>query len=124
MDYAGYGDVLRGADVLLCPMVSPHTSYPVLEMAACGGLSVTTSFATKTGAALAAMSENIVAVEPTIEAMAEGLIRSASRVNKGHRGSAASKMPRDWGIALDPVARQVVQIFRERVGVQQGSAAD
>ena len=32
--YAGYGDLLRSADILLCPMLSPHTSYPVLD----GGL--------------------------------------------------------------------------------------
>ena len=115
MDYAGYGDVLRGADILLCPMLSPHTSYPVLEMAACGGLSVTTTFATKTREALAAMSENIVAAEPTIEAMAHGLIRSASRVNSGHRGSAATALPRDWGTALDPVACRVASILKEWV---------
>lgn len=114
-DYAGYGAVLRGADILLCPMLSPHTSYPVLEMAACGGLSITNTFATKTRKALAAMSENIVAVEPTVEAMAQGLILSALRVNRGDRGSAASNMPHDWGTPLDPAARQVAAIFREWV---------
>ena len=112
MDYAGYGDVLRGADILLCPMLSPHTSYPVLEMAACGGLSVTTTFATKTQNALAAMSENIVAVEPTVEAMAHGLIQGASRVNIGRRGPVATTLPRDWGTALDPVADRVASILK------------
>ena len=116
MDYAGYGEVLRGADILLCPMLSPHTSYPVLEMAACGGLSVTNTFATKTREALAAISENIVAVEPTVEAMAQGLIRSASRVNDGRRGSGASNSPRDWGAVLDPVAFRVAAVCREMVG--------
>lgn len=116
MDYAGYGAMLRGADVLLCPMLSPHTSYPVLEMAACGGLSVTNTFATKTRAALAAMSENIVAVEPTVEAMAQGLILSALRVNRGDRGSVASNMPQDWAATLDPAARQIAAIFRKWVG--------
>ncbi len=114
-DYAGYGDVLRGADVLLCPMLSPHTSYPVLEMAACGGLSITTIFATKTREALAAMSENIVAVEPSVEAVAHGLVQSAARVNSGHRGSAASTLPRDWGAALDPVADRVASVLDEWV---------
>ena len=112
-DYAGYGDVLRGADVLLCPMLSPHTSYPVLEMAACGGLSVTTTFATKTREALAAMSDNIVAVEPSVEAMAHGLIQSATRVNCGRRGSAASTLVRNWGAALDPVADGVASILKQ-----------
>ena len=111
-NYAGYGDVLRGADVLLCPMLSPHTSYPVLEMAACGGLSVTTVFATKTREALAAMSDNIVAVEPSIEAMVDGLIKSATCVNSSRRGSAASTLPRDWGAVLDPVADRVASVLR------------
>lgn len=124
MDYAGYGDVLRGADILLCPMLSPHTSYPVLEMAACGGLSVTTTFATKTLGALAAMSDNIVAVEPTVEALAHGLVQGASRVNSGQRGSAASTLPRDWGTALDPVARRVVSMLREWVPSGQTARQD
>ena len=114
-DYAGYGEVLRGADVLLCPMLSPHTSYPVLEMAASGGLSITNTFATKTREALAAISENIVAVEPTVEAMVQGLVWSASRVNAGHGGSAASNSPRDWGTALDLVAYRVAGIFANLV---------
>ena len=112
MDYAGYGDVLRGADILLCPMLSPHTSYPVLEMAACGGLSVTTIFATKTQEALAAMSENIIAVEPTVEAMAHGLIQGACRANSGQGGPAATTLPCDWNTALDPVADRVASILK------------
>jgi hypothetical protein len=79
MDYEGYARSLREADVLLCPMLSPHTSYPVLEMAASGGLSVTNTFANKTRAALEALSANIVAREPTIEALAEGLVEAARR---------------------------------------------
>ncbi len=115
-DYAGYGDVLRGADVLLCPMLSPHTSYPVLEMAACGGWSVTNTFATKTREALEAMSENIIAVEPTVEAMTQGLIRSASHVNGGRYGSKPANMPRDWAKTLDPVACQIAAIVEGWVG--------
>jgi len=122
MDYAGYGDLLREADILLCPMLSPHTSYPVLEMAACGGLSVTNTFATKTRGVLEAMSKNIVAVEPTVEGLTEGLIQSALRTDEGRPRIASLNMPRDWGTALDPVARRVAAIFRELVDVQSNRA--
>ena len=93
-------------------MLSPHTSYPVLEMAASGGLSVTNTFATKTREALEKLSDNIVATEPTVEAMAEGLIVAAKRVSAG-RAHVASIIwrevgpkhwiPRrdDWRICLD-----------------------
>jgi O-antigen biosynthesis protein len=96
MDYDGYAQSLREADVLLCPMLSPHTSYPVLEMAASGGLSVTNTFATKTRQALEALSANIVAAEPTVEAMTEGLIAAARQVNAGRPRVASINMARFW----------------------------
>ena len=116
MDYAGYGDLLRKADILLCPMLSPHTSYPVLEMAASGGLSVTNTFATKTAESLNALSRNILAVEPTIAGFADGMLEAARRVNAGAHRPTTLNMPCDWGVSLDPVARRVAAIIRELVG--------
>lgn len=115
LDYAGYARSLREADVLLCPMLSPHTSYPVLEMAASGGLSVTNSFANKTQAALEALSDNIVARAPTVEAMAEGLVEAARRVNAGRVRSSSINLPRDWALSLDPAAARIARIFAELV---------
>lgn len=120
MDYAGYARSLREADVLLCPMLSPHTSYPVLEMAASGGLSVTNTFANKTRRALEALSDNIVAREPTVEAMAEGLVEAARRSNSGPRPSASIRLPRDWATTLDPAARRVATLF---AGLSASAAA-
>lgn len=112
MDYEGYARMLREADVLLCPMLSPHTSYPVLEMAASGGLSVTNTFATKTRAALEALSDNIIATDPTIEALADGLIEAARRVNAGRAPIGSINLERDWAATLDPAAEQVAARFR------------
>ena len=47
-DFDGYAKTMRESDVGLSLMLSPHTSYPPLEMAACGVPCVTTSYATKT----------------------------------------------------------------------------
>jgi hypothetical protein len=113
MDYEGYARSLREADVLLCPMMSPHTSYPVLEMAASGGLSVTNTFATKTREALEKLSDNIVATEPTVEAMAASLIAAAKRVNAGRSFTASINMARDWATTLDPAAVRLAGLFRE-----------
>ena len=112
MDYEGYARSLQHADVLLCPMLSPHTSYPVLEMAASGGISVTNTFETKTRAALEALSGNIVAAEPSIEAMAESLVVAADRINKGHDRADSLNMARDWSVTLDPAARRIAALFR------------
>ena len=112
MDYEGYAASLREADVLLCPMLSPHTSYPVLEMAASGGLSVTNTFATKTQAALEELSDNIVATEPTVEAMAAGVIAAVERVNAGRSRIASLRMARDWAATLDPAAERLATLFR------------
>jgi len=110
--YGGYGDLLRGADILLCPMISPHTSYPVLEMAACGGLSVTNSFATKTPEKLAALSDQIIATEPTASGLAAGLVQAAALVNSLRPRTATLNLPRDWATALTPAARRVHDIAK------------
>jgi hypothetical protein len=111
LDYAGYAGLLGQADLLLCPMLSPHTSYPVLEMAACGGLSVTNVFMGKTKEALEALSCNIIAVEATVDGFAEGLSKAAQTINRGGPRVGSLNMPREWGAALDPAARQVAGIF-------------
>ena len=113
LDYESYATLLRQADVLLCPMLSPHTSYPVLEMAASGGLSVTNTFATKTREALEKLSDNIVAVEPTVEAMAEGLIAAAKRVRAGRAHVASMPLARSWSETLDPAARRLADLFEQ-----------
>jgi hypothetical protein len=111
VDYAGYGEMLRQADVLLCPMLSPHTSYPVLEMAACGGLAVTNTFLNKTEPALRALSANIVATEPTVDGLARGLVAAARAVAAGRPRDGSVSMAGDWAETLDPAARRIAAII-------------
>ncbi len=113
MDLAGYAALLQYSDVLLSPMLSPHTSYPVLEMAACSRLVVTTSFATKTAAYLAALSSNILAVEATVEGLTQGLVTAAERIEVGHIAESVLKLPDTWEKALtgvDSVIRELLAI--------------
>jgi O-antigen biosynthesis protein len=121
MDYAGYGDLLRQADLLLCPMLSPHTSYPVLEMAACGGVSVTNVFVTKTRAGLENLSGNIIAVEPTVAGFGEGLLAGARKINAAPPRRASLNMARNWGAVLDPAAHRVAEILRSMQTAHEGT---
>ena len=109
--YDGYAGTLRQADILLCPMLSPHTSYPVLEMAACGGLSVTNSFGPKTPEALAALSPDIIGVAPTLQGFVDGLAEAAARAG-GARQDRLS-LPADWDAVLRPVAQWAANAVRE-----------
>ena len=117
VDYAGYGRSLREADILLSPMLSPHTSYPVLEMAASGGIVVTNSFATKTREKLGALSANIIAAPPTEAGFSTALIEAARRVSTGVDRHATLNLPADWRASLSEIAQRMAEIFRETVAV-------
>jgi hypothetical protein len=111
-DLRSYADALRQADILLCPMLSPHTSYPVLEMAACGGIAVTNWFDNKTTERLAALSPNIIAVPPTEDGFVAGLVRAAERVQTGYDPKAGVDLPASWDSALGGVVERMAALFR------------
>ena len=62
-------------------------------MAASGRPVVSTTFATKTAARLAAISPNIIGVEPTIEAIADGLREAIRRQASGIPNSSKLGLP-------------------------------
>ncbi|MEK6277758.1 MAG: glycosyltransferase [Actinomycetota bacterium] len=72
-DQSDYADLLRGHAVGLSLMLTPHPSLVPLEMAAAGMPVVTNTFENKTREALAGISPNLIAVEPTIEGIKEGI---------------------------------------------------
>ncbi len=109
--YAGYADSLRQADILLCPMLSPHTSYPVLEMAACGGMVVTNTYGPKTAGALGALSPAILGVAPTVQGLVDGL-RAAVAQCGGVRLDCLT-LGADWDQALRPVAAWMAAAVQE-----------
>ncbi len=119
LDLAGYAQQMRESDILLSLMLSPHPSYPPLEMAACGGLAVTTAFANKTPEALAELSANIIGVPPTLEGISEGLEAAVARLDdvEGRRAAAVINLPASWRSSL---AEVVPKLFDE-LTVLQGS---
>ena len=115
-DFAEYAAQLSASDILLCPMLSPHTSYPVLEMAACGGMTVTNCFGTKTAAKLESISANIIATAPTTEDICRGLIVAAARVNRGVDIYAPLNLPASWRESLSGTATEMSRMFRAITG--------
>jgi len=100
---AEYARVLRGHDVGLALMYTPHPSLVPIEMASAGMLTVTNSFENKTPAAMAAISSNLITAEPSIDAIAHALGSAAAAVDDYERRIAGSvvQWSRDWNQSFD-----------------------
>jgi hypothetical protein len=112
VDMAGYARQMREADLLLSLMLSPHPSYPPLEMAACGGLVVTNTYATKTAERLAAVSPNILAAEPDVEPVADMLARAVGQLRDHAYSAALRDHPAEWSDSLAPVVAGLLRHWR------------
>lgn len=93
-----YADLLRGQDVGLALMYTPHPSLVPIEMASAGMLTVTNSFENKTAEALRAISPNLIAAEPAIDAIAAALCDAAAGAADTERRVRGSHVDwsRDW----------------------------
>jgi hypothetical protein len=94
-----YKEVLRSHDLGLSLMYTPHPSLVPIEMAAAGMLVVTNTCANKTGEKLRAISSNIIAVEPTIEAITDGLKEAAANIEDYGRRIEGSRV--EWARTWD-----------------------
>lgn len=102
MNWSEYGEFLRGIDLGLSLMATPHPSYPPLDIAASGGVVVTNAYGNKTD--LSNYSANIIVRPPTIEGLLDGidagvkLMRNDSRRLKNYK---SGKLARQWQDTLD-----------------------
>jgi glycosyltransferase involved in cell wall biosynthesis len=114
-DFDGYAEQMRESDVLLSLMLAPHPSYPPLEMAACGGLAVTTEFGPKTAERLAAISPNVIATDATVEGVAAGLAEAVRRLDDLPDRLAASTLalPATWDDVFAPLVPDVRRMIDE-----------
>lgn len=114
MSFEQYAKRVRTADLLLSLMLSPHPSYPPLEMAASGNLVVTNSFSVKTAERMQAISPNIIVAEPTSESIAAALENAAGRINARlptYDPSGSVALPSDWDASLS----EIVPLLIERI---------
>ena len=107
LGFDDYAQQMRQADVLLSLMMSPHPSYPPLEMAACGGMVVTNQYANKTTERMAAISANIIAADPTVASVAAAIAQAVERLEDVEARQAAAQVdfPNTWSEALSPVIK-------------------
>jgi glycosyltransferase involved in cell wall biosynthesis len=119
VDLERYARQMRESDILLSLMLSPHPSYPPLEMAASGGVSVTTTFGTKTAERLSQLSPNIVGVEPTIESIADGLAEAVRRLPRRdqRQRDAHLALPQSWADSFEPILPRLM----DELALLQGS---
>ena len=91
-----------GSDVGLALHHTPHPGLPPITMAASGMLTVTSAFEHKTPEAMAEISSNLIAVEPTVEGIAAGLLEAAAGVDDLERRAGGSRVnwSRDWNDSL------------------------
>jgi hypothetical protein len=77
LSWSEYGSLMRSADVGLSLMLSPHPSYPPLDLAASGAVVVTTQYGAKVS--LSDYSKNILCVEADAERLSEALLEAIDR---------------------------------------------
>lgn len=121
MSYEDYGSLMGSSDVLLSLMLSPHTSYPPLEMAATGGLVVTNTFGPKTAAALAAIAPTIRAAAPDVDPLVGALRGAVAELARPSRDGTTAvppiSLPATWDEALKDVTPWVAaQVAELRAG--------
>ncbi|RYH64030.1 MAG: glycosyltransferase, partial [Alcaligenaceae bacterium] len=109
LDFEGYAAQMRGADVLLSLMLSPHPSYPPLEMAACEGTVVTTVYGSKTAERLAALSTNIIGVTPSIGSLVWGLQRAIRRHDDLGATATPLSLPSTWNESMAPILPRLLE---------------
>jgi len=112
MSFEDYAKRVRTADLLLSLMLSPHPSYPPLEMAASGKLVVTNSFSVKTAERMKAFSSNIIVAEPTPESIAAALENAAGRINAGlpsYDPSGEVALPSNWDDSFGAIMPVLIQ---------------
>jgi len=112
LSFDAYAERVRTADLLLSLMLSPHPSYPPLEMAASGKLAVTNSFSVKTAKRMRAFSPNIIVAEPTAESVAAALENAAGRINAGlpsYDPSGAVALSSNWDDSLGEIVPVLLQ---------------
>jgi len=106
LSFEEYAKRVRTADLLLSLMLSPHPSYPPLEMAASGKLVVTNSFSVKTSERLRKLSNNIIVAEPNPQSIGLALEKAVSRINAGlfsYDPTGSIMLPQTWEESLGSI---------------------
>jgi glycosyltransferase involved in cell wall biosynthesis len=110
-----YRSLLREHSVGLSLMDTPHPSLVPLEMASAGMLVVTSTFENKTSDSLQAISENLIPVEPTVDAIKAGLADAVATIGDTTRRIRGSRVEwcRSWQESFDDRLVERIKAFVE-----------
>jgi len=99
MEWAEYSALLQTIDIGLTLMDTPHPSYPPLDLACSGAISITNSSGLKTN--LSGYSKNIICTGPSVEALLDGIVQ-ALKIDPDQRNEnmRTANIPRDWHSSL------------------------
>ncbi|MEO5725130.1 MAG: hypothetical protein ABIQ39_10470, partial [Ilumatobacteraceae bacterium] len=109
-----YRAMLNSHDVGIALQDTPHPGLVSLDMAAAGLTTITSTYATKCAADLAAISANIVAVEPDPKVLADAIACAVNSAGDLQRRSAAAEF--DWprsaaqALSSDLITRMLTMI--------------
>ncbi|MAU27545.1 MAG: hypothetical protein CMH45_09095 [Muricauda sp.] len=113
LDFNTYAEQMRKADLLLSLMLSPHPSYPPLEMAAAGGAAVTNVFGSKTEKRLRDLSPNIIGVAPRLEDLIRGISTAINIIDtNGQKLTSSAKdleLPKTWVESLSVILPRLIK---------------
>ena len=130
MSFDAYAERVRTADLLLSLMLSPHPSYPPLEMAASGKFVVTNSFSVKTAERMQALSPNIIVAAPTPDSVAAALVNVIGRINAGLPSADPTgtiDLPSTWDESLGaiiPRLQERIALLRQTPAAQAKVMSD
>jgi glycosyltransferase involved in cell wall biosynthesis len=110
-----YRSLLREHSIGLSLMDTPHPSLVPLEMASAGMLVVTSTFENKTSESLRAISENLIPVEPTVDAITAGLAEAVAATGDTERRIRGSQVDwsRSWQDSFDDRLVERIKAFVE-----------
>jgi hypothetical protein len=104
LPWPAYAALIRGVDLGLSLMSTPHPSYPPLDLAACGAVAVTNRYGAKQD--LGAYSSNIICSDLDHDAIVEGIaagVRLARDGETRRRNYLTQQLSRSWDSSLSTV---------------------
>ena len=105
MNLKDYSDMIASFDIGLSLMASPHPSLLPFDLGGSGAVVVTNSYGVKTQEYFDGLCGNVIACEPTVDDIVQGLRRAVERVTDLEaRYAAAESMayPRSWAQTWTP----------------------
>jgi hypothetical protein len=110
-------------------MLSPHPSYPPLELAACGAEVVTNSYGVKTAARLRELAPRLRVAPPEIDAITTELLAAATSVEQRTQATGGESftpqapqltglVPGDWETSFAPVLAALLDDWRQQTGTK------